>query len=437
MRAILLLVGVLLSTESSAQSILKPSPAIMRRYEAATQTTIREVLRKVEPLLTASERIRYNRVRVMVEEDSWNIYGMRAISDKSEVAVPLGLVYILDHIDSAVLQTEIGGIPQDRVISYLRVIVEEARENERRREMGESLRGLTAFPAHAGLSSAQIRQIERHPQYTANKDVLKLSTFAFFIYHELAHLIVPEAAESVLLNARERAADNFALRKALAADFSPMLSFFSFAFYAALHSADGVDETKQGYEPSLCRGARFYVTGLEAALRDPGYVRYAETRGQLQSIKSAPAKIAALLREDGVSCTLEIPPSLQDVPSSGVGSVPDPTVELVETSVRTWEPVPGTCSGASGELWVDDEHVADFNNTQDSEDLELGELSIGRHRFAFKSVRAYCIAGYAPFPMRTAATRLSCEGTFSVPKSGRLRMSMTLLPGRKLACNIK
>jgi hypothetical protein len=427
---------MVLSVDARAQVGMKPSPSLMGQYETATRNTIREVLRKLEPLLARDQAAKYRSVSIDVQKDSWDIYGFAANSStgKPSVAVPMGLVYLLDYVDSAALQGELLGVSRAQITGYINLFMDEVLENIARKEGGKPQTALTSFPVYAGLTPAQIRRVETDPLYSAQKDVLKLSTFAFLMYHEVAHLIVPEAAPSLLPNVREKAADQFALRTGLAADFNPMFVFYSFLFFAKLEEAQNIDAEKLGYEPAICRASKFFISGVDAGLKDKEFVRYMDRNGLLVKFYSAPGEIQTILEEDGVNCDLNIPASLvssiEKAKAKGVFAE-------VEAKVKIWRPQPGSCSGASGDLLVDGEEITSFDNTEDLSDLELGSLSVGKHEFAFEDVTAYCIAPYPPYPMNIGASDMSCRGSFTVPKSGKLKLAMNVLPGDRLHCAIK
>jgi hypothetical protein len=173
--------------------------------------------------------------------------------------------------------------------------------------------------------------------------------------------------------------------------------------------------------------------GIESGIRDPGFVDYLKSRGELEKMLALPKNLATLLQQESVVCDLKVSDSsLQSEPRR-----PSRSAAVVETRVELWQPQPGTCTGASGELWIDGEYVADFKNTDDVSDLELGDLSIGLHRFAIEDVRVYCIERLPPYPMRVLTSRRKCQSEFSVPKSGRLRLAMTLQPNGRLDCGIR
>jgi hypothetical protein len=108
---------MVLSVDARAQVGMKPSPSLMGQYETATRNTIREVLRKLEPLLARDQAAKYRSVSIDVQKDSWDIYGFAANSStgKPSVAVPMGLVYLLDYVDSAALQGELLGVSRDQI----------------------------------------------------------------------------------------------------------------------------------------------------------------------------------------------------------------------------------------------------------------------------------------------------------------------------------
>lgn len=260
---------------------------------------------------------------------------------------------------------------------------------------------------------------------------MKLSSFAAILYHELAHHLVPEAAPNADKALRERAADAFALRKVLAANYNPILSFLTFAFFAKLEEDLRHTPADTKYETALCRGMKFYAAGLAAGLRDADFIRHFETSGKMQKVSDELVEMKEVIREESCANALDIPASILAARAGRASEL-----HAARMTLSLWKPVPGTCSGVAGELWLDGKYKLDFDNTQQSDELDLGELSIGRHLFALASVSVYCIAPQRPYRLQTIAYALKCDGEFTASRAETLRARMTLPPGGKLYCAI-
>jgi hypothetical protein len=295
------------------------------------------------------------------------------------------------------------------------------------------------FPRFANLSPAEWSRITSDPAFEAQKDVVKLSTFAFMLLHEFAHHLEPKLDYRI----REDRADKVAAELSARAGFNPMLAFWFFPIFARLEEDQGVEPGKSGYSSALCRQLYMFDQGRLAAERDPDFVASIKKQGLWNEWVAAPGKLREFLREEGVSCPgLELkqtqPPtgSPSGVPDreGGQAKAEQPTHKM---RVRAWRPTPGQCNGVQLEIYVDGELAAEIDNMLDVSPEDIGVLTEGTHEFEFRSISGFCVDPYPPYQTREFISDGSCSGTFSVRRAGELKLAVQAAYGRIVHCSMR
>jgi len=255
-------------------------------------------------LLTADQRARASKIRIDVKEKSWDLYGISApvLNGVEVIEIPLGLVFMLDAIDSAVVATEMTGIDRPVLVGYISRLTEQIAKNQERRDAGKVPEPLVEFPAFAGISSKQWALIVNDPRFANFKDVMKLSSFGFLVFHEIAHHIIPEAASTNPTHISEVAADKFAIEYTIKADLNPMFAFYTFSLFGKVEEMNEQPATGQNHPASLCRALKFFMNGRAAAENDADFVRHLKRQNLWSQWKHAPEQVQAVLDEEGVSC---------------------------------------------------------------------------------------------------------------------------------------
>ena len=427
------LAGVLITDGSTAQISRTPPVSLMRQYRVAAENTASVVRNRLRPLLGEEERDLFDRTTVVIERDSWDVEGIRAGLDDNPptIRIPLGLIYLQDYIDSAVVATQLGQIPISQLTSYIHAVTDRVREASRHSAGDRTpVSDLPSFPAFAGLSPAEWHRIESSPQYSSMKSVIKLSTFAFILAHEFWHHLNPAAP----LEERELKADAFAAEVGVKADFNPMLAFYTFMFYASIEGEQSLHETKPGYPAPLCRALYFFEKGRIQADADGDFMESMKSQGLLEAWRALPARLQKLLISENVTCldfeVSDLAPAMPARDDRDPGSA-----ARISVRVQSWRPTPGQCNGLQLELSIDGEHAATIKNMIDADPIDVGEFTQGEHEFSFGKIIGYCIEPSTPFRARAFVSGLSCNGRFKVRKAKDLRIYLrTTMSGEILTC---
>lgn len=295
---VFLLLCLAIESSAQAQPVPQPSKKVREQYRQAATNTVEAVWREVRPVLSAEQKAVLDKVKVHIDPDSWDIYGIVADTEKGTIEIPLRFVIVQDWVDSAVVAQQVAKIDSTIVMSYASAFSARLRENIIRREKHQRSLPVAEFPAFANISRSDWSRIVNDPGFLPRKDLVKLSSFAFILIHELAHHIEPELGFEV----REDKADALAVDIGLRAGFNPMFAYTFFAVFAGIEEAQAAGTAKAGEGTSLCRGLFMFEKGRIAAEHDEGFMAYLREQGMLDAWVRAQAEIRSSLKAGGKAC---------------------------------------------------------------------------------------------------------------------------------------
>lgn len=261
------------------------------QYAVAAIRTIEVAKTEAEPYLTDKQRMILHSARLEVDPSGWDVYGTSA--DENVITIPLGLIILQDHIDTALAITQFSPVSEERLLDYIHAFMDVVYENLEN-PPDEMYRKLPHFPTFIGISSEQINKVTSTADFISIKEAMKLSTFSVIYFHELAHLVEPDWSEAE--------ADAFAIRVSNQAGMSSLGGFYQFLVFAALEDSSALATGQRNSSAQLCRAVNMYLHAQALLEQNPEFIAFARERGFLSKWRKAPKEMARILADDDVKC---------------------------------------------------------------------------------------------------------------------------------------
>ncbi|MCR9260897.1 MAG: hypothetical protein NXH95_14330 [Pseudomonadaceae bacterium] len=388
--------------------------ATLRQYAQAVQNTFTLIVERTAPLLPTEQSALLKRTQLIIELDNWDIYGavQKEVNGRPAIVIPIGLVMLQDFVDTAIALSNLAGVPNDRTMGYVSEFLDRVRLNNKLHEVGIDATYLPYFPAYSGLPESTIQHILSTDEFIEFKELIKISTFGFLTLHEFAHVLNPNEHYKT----RETSADLFAVSYATKADLSPILSLFSFLFFAGIEGEENLTKASATHQSAMCRGVEFFKAGVDAAEAEPDFRSVLRSQGTLREWDRSVRDMKDMLESGELDCP---EPDLSRKPQA----LTQPARKTPEHyQAKIWRPTPGVCNGVKFDLYVNKEFVETVNNTSDSSNIELEDLKSGTHLFEFDEITAWCINKNPPFRMQIVFRDRQCQGTFRASNSSELQV---------------
>ena len=110
--------------------------------------------------------------------DNWDVRATSVDSGANQptIVIPIGIIVLQDHLDTAVVVTELAKINRSILIDYVTEFSRIVRLNDERSDRGLAPVGLPQFPVYSRLSGNRFRQILESRDFETYKDLVKVSS---------------------------------------------------------------------------------------------------------------------------------------------------------------------------------------------------------------------------------------------------------------------
>ncbi len=281
-----------------------PPTSLLRQYQRAAGRTIDTVVDDIRLTLSRGERQSLDEIDFQVNRGDWDVYGVFALrsGQRRTIEFSMGFIVALDHIDVAVVATQMLGRDQAPLVSYVEAVTDTVRGNTRRARTGEVLQALPAFNRWLEIPEPDWESLVRSDEFQSLRDVVKLHTFALLVGHEFAHHHYGHLDNAGCSIDEEIEADERGTDLANSAGYNTLLSWTPFLFFSALEGDTGIYDGSSCHPPSVCRVTYVLEQGIDDALADDEFLEYLRTTRQYDAWIDNNRRLEAFVNSGVTEC---------------------------------------------------------------------------------------------------------------------------------------